>query len=84
MNKPLQGAAKRLILSLLTLSALGGCAVYAPPPEPYAYGQPVYGAPLVYAPPPVYVAPPLFFNFGFRHGGRGGHHGGGHRGGGHR
>lgn len=77
MNKPLQGAAKRLILSLLTLSALGGCAVYAPPPEPYAYGQPVYAA-------PVYVAPPLFFNFGFRHGGWGGHHGGGHRGGGHR
>ena len=77
MNKPLQGATTRLILSLLALSALSGCAVYAPPPEPYGYGQPVYGA-------PVYVAPPLFFNFGFRHGGRGGHHGGGHRGGGHR
>jgi hypothetical protein len=87
MKQSIQGAAKRLILSLIAVSALGGCAVYGPPaPGPYAYatdanGQPIYAAPPVYANPgypyyyhdPWYIGPPLFFNFGIRW------HRGGHR-----
>lgn len=87
---------KRLALCLITLSTLGGCAVYGPPsypattyydPDPYGQPQAVYSAPPVYA-APVYIGPPLFLNFGFRSGGgHRGHHGGnrGFRGGrGHR
>ena len=92
MKKFTKGAAKRLIFSLLALSALGGCAVYGPPgPGPYSYGtdangQPVYVAPPVYSAAPyyhdpLYIGPPVFFNFGFwgGYGGRG--HGGFGRGG---
>jgi len=89
MKKFTKGAAKRLIFSLVALSAVGGCAVYAPPGA-YAYGtdvngQPVYApapvnaAPTYYYPyyyDPVYLGPPLFFNFGF-HSRGGGSHGGG-------
>ena len=53
----MKGAAKRLIFSLLALSALGGCAVYGPPnPGPYAYGTDPNGQP-VYAAAPVNAAP---------------------------
>jgi len=94
MKKVTKGAAKRLIFSLVALSALGGCAVYAPP-GPYAYGTdangqpfyatvPVNAAPAYYYPyryDPVYVGPPVFFNFGFyARGGRSFHGGGGGRG----
>ncbi len=83
----MNGVAKRMVFSLLVLSALGGCAVYEPAqPSPYAYGSdangpPVYVAPPVYAAPyypyyydPWYIGPPVFlnFSFGFRSGG--GHH----------
>ncbi|WP_244618335.1 hypothetical protein [Rhodoferax sediminis] len=85
MNSILKGAAKRLTFSLILVSALGGCAVYGPPPGPYTYGtdangQPVYTVPYyypysypTYSPyyyDPFYIGPPAFFNFGF---------GGGHR-----
>ena len=79
MKQSIKGAAKRLILSLIAVSALGGCAVYGPPgPGTYTYatdanGQPIYAAPPVHAYPgyypyyyePWYIGPPLFFNFGF-------------------
>ena len=74
------GAAKRLILSLVTGVALSGCAYYGPPPAaydayPYAYGPPVYGA------PPVSID----LGFGFYDVGRAHHHRGhGLRHGGHR
>lgn len=85
------GVAKRLILSLVLLFSIGGCAVYAPPPPAYSYfdsnGQTVYVTPQVVPAPvyvnPGYVWPPVFFNFGFNSwGGRGyyggrGYHGGG-------
>ena len=82
MTQILKGAAKRLIFSLVTLSALGGCAVYGPPnPGPYAYGTggnggAVYVAPPVYAAQPYYynplfVGPPVSLNFGFWGGGGG-------------
>ena len=98
MNSTLKGAAKRLTFSLILLSALGGCAVYGPPPGPYAYGtdangQPLYTTPPVYPAPyypyyydPLYLGAPLFFGFGANYwGGRGGYRGGrgGGRGGGH-
>lgn len=87
--------ALRLSLSIIVLSALGGCAVYGPGyPAGYydtePYGQPVYAAPPAYA-APLYVGPPVFFNFGYRSGnGFRGNHGGdrgdgrGNRGGGNR
>ena len=78
MNKLMKGAAKRLIISLLVVSALSGCAVYGPPnPEPYtygtdAYGQTVYAVPRGYSDPyypyyygPASAGPPVFFNFGY-------------------
>lgn len=74
----MKGAAKRLTLSLIVVSALGGCAVYAPPygyydNGPYYYGQPVYAA-------PAYVGPPVFLNFGLQYRSGGSRfHGGGHR-----
>ena len=87
MTPYLQRAAKRLAVSLLALSALGGCAVYAPP-GPYGYygadanGQAVYGSPY-YGPAyygPAYIAAPGAPNFGLRSlgggGGRGGFRGG--------
>lgn len=82
MNLSTQSVAKRLTFSLVVASALGGCAVYAPPNGGgYAYGtdvngQPVYARFPAYAAPyypgyqdPLYVGPPLFFNFGIRSGG---------------
>ncbi|MBS0468377.1 MAG: hypothetical protein JSS31_14580 [Proteobacteria bacterium] len=64
MAKNLKRMAARLTFSLLTLGALGGCAVYAPPPGPYTYygtdadGQAVYAAPPVaYPAAPVYATP---------------------------
>ena len=91
----LKGVAKRLTFSLVLLSALGGCAVYGPPPGPYAYGtdangQPIYTSPYYpsynpYYYDPLYLGPPLFFGFGYNYwGGRSGFRGGrGGRGGGH-
>jgi hypothetical protein len=66
------GVAKRLVLSLAALAALGGCVAvpynsgYYDQNSAY-YGQPVYGAP-VYAGPPVYVAPAVNFGFSYGHG----------------
>lgn len=64
MTRNLKRMAARLTFSLLALSALGGCAVYAPPPGPYTYygtdadGQAIYGAPpVVYPAAPAYVSP---------------------------
>ncbi len=96
MTRYLKCKAVRLTFSLLTLSALGGCAVYGPVPGPYAYygsdayGQAVYASP--YSPyyyGPVYIGPPVSLNLGFgywgggggRGGGRGGFYGHGGRGG---
>lgn len=91
MTKSLKGTVNRLTFSLLALSALGGCAVYAPAPGPYGYygadanGQAIYAAPPVYAVPPVYatpyygpayIGPPVSLNFGFGYWGRGGRGGG--------
>ncbi len=63
------------ILSLLALTALGGCAVvpydgayYSA--DAYPYG-PVYAAPPVYA--PTYVGPPAYFGFGLNYRSGGGH-----------
>ncbi len=57
MKKLPKGVAKRLIFSLVALSAVGGCAVYAPPyPGPYAYGTDANGQP-VYAAAPVNAVP---------------------------
>lgn len=41
MEPAAKGAAKRLIISLLTMAALGGCAVYEPR-QGYQYGGPGY------------------------------------------
>lgn len=66
------GVAKRLILSLGMLAALGGCVVapynpgYYGPPAGY-YEQPAYAA-------PAYVVPSVNFGFGYRSGGYYGHH----------
>jgi hypothetical protein len=87
MKMQTKGAAKRLFLSLLMATGLGGCAVYPPyayDPYPYGYG---YG----YA-APAYVGPPVSLDLGFgfydyggrhfdghhRHGGFHGGHGHGH------
>ena len=70
----------QLVLSLSAAFALGGCAVYGPPPAYYSDGGGVvYAAPPpVYVAPPVYVGPPVFLGFGFRSwGGRGYYRGGG-------
>ena len=86
MTPSLQRTAKRLAIALLALSALGGCAVYAPP-GPYGYygadanGPAVYGSPY-YGPAyygPAYVAPPVSLHLGLGYwggGGRGGYRGG--------
>ncbi|MGH8821765.1 MAG: hypothetical protein ACREWJ_10795 [Rhodoferax sp.] len=96
MSPFLKGVAKRLSLSLILLSALGGCAVYGPPPGTVvgtdANGQPIYAAPYSYYPgytyyPYYYDSPyigggPFFFGFGYHHwGGWGAGHRGGHWGG---
>lgn len=86
-----EGVARRLTFSLVLLCALGGCAVYGPPPSavPYgtdANGQPVYTTPYYYPysyPYPAYYPyyyDPLYigggpFFFGY------GYYGGGFRGG---
>lgn len=94
MTKDLKTTAKRLAISLVALSALGGCAVYGP--GPYTYYAPDAGGPVVYGNPyyygPTYVGPPLALGFGFGYWGGwrgggwhgGGWHGGGWRGGGFR
>ena len=72
--------AKRMLISLIGLAALGGCAVV--PYNSGYYEQPGYGAP-VYAAQPVYVAPVVNFGFGYssrgyygpRYYGGGGYHG---------
>ena len=94
MNNSVKGVAKRLLLSLAALAAvgaLGGCAVYDT-----GYGYPYYGgsyytdplypsAPVygygpapLYSAPPVYVPPPVF-RFDYRSGGGRRWHDGGHR-----
>jgi hypothetical protein len=88
MNVLTKGAAKRLILSLLLATGLGGCAVYDPyaySPYPYGYdygyAPPAYGyaAPAYGYAPPAYVAPPVSLDLGFGfYSFRGGHHHGGH------
>lgn len=65
---------KKLLLGLAALSALGGCAVYQPAPQPY-YVQSVYDyqpqpAPVIFGPPQVSMS----LNVGV---GIGGHYGGG-------
>lgn len=83
----MNGNARRVIISALAFIALGGCAVYAPPNEGYAYypSEPAYVAPAPgYVAPSVYIAPPpLFFNFrgGYHRGGWGHRRGWGHGGG---
>jgi hypothetical protein len=76
--------AKRLVISLIGLGALGGC-VAVPYNSGYydqGYYNQGYGAPVYAAPPAVYVAPAFNFGFGYRSGGGYGHHyGGGHGGG---
>lgn len=75
-------AAKRLALSLLAATALGGCAVYEPGYPGYGYDPYYYGAP-AYSGTPYYVGPPVSLGLWFESrsgGGHGGHHGG-HRGG---
>lgn len=82
MDTATKGAAKRLIISLLPLMLLAGCAAVPyepypdyPPYSSYPYGQ---GA---YVGPPIYTGPEVIFGFGF-HGGEGhrGHHEGRHDG----
>jgi hypothetical protein len=98
MNNSVEGVAKRLLLSLAALGALGGCAVYdSGYSYPYYGGNyytdplypaaPVYGygAAPFYSAPPVYVPPPVF-RFDYRSGGAYRWHDGGHgwhNGGGH-
>lgn len=76
-------AVKRLALSLLAATALGGCAVYEPGYPGYGYGYDpyYYGAP-AYSGVPYYVGPPVSLGLWFdaRGGGHGGHHGGPGRG----
>jgi hypothetical protein len=84
MKQHLKGVAKRLILSLVAASALGGCAVYEPgypgyAADPYAYGAPVYSG------VPYYVGPPVsldlwYGSFGGGYRGYHGYHGYGHHG----
>ena len=95
MNASLSGFAKRLGLSLVLLSALGGCAVYGPPPGSVigtdANGQPIYAQPYSYDYPgypyypyyynPLYIGGPVFFGYGYHRWGGWGGHGGGHWGG---
>lgn len=54
--------AKRMLISLVGLAALGGCAVV---PYNSGYYEQPYGGP-VYAAQPVYVAPVVNFGFGYR------------------
>ncbi|HEX7386986.1 MAG TPA: hypothetical protein VF285_06900 [Castellaniella sp.] len=64
----------QIIVSLAAVSALAGCAVYAPAPPAYYDSDGVVYA----APAPVYVGPPVYLNFGWWGGrgyGRGWHHG---------
>lgn len=74
MKASLTGVAKRLTLSLLAATALGGCAVYEPAYtgtyayDPYPYGRTVY--------PSYYAGPPLSIDLLFD-GRGGGHHYGG-------
>lgn len=72
----MNGTLRRIAISAFALSVLGGCAVYAPADDGYAYypSGPVYASP----PPAVYVAPPpVFFNFGYSRSWGGHYHGGG-------
>jgi hypothetical protein len=96
MNTSLVGFAKRLGLSLALLCALGGCAVYGPPPGAVvgtdANGQPIYAAPYSYPAyyagypyypyyyDPVYIGGGPFF-FGYGYHHWGGWGGRGHAGG---
>lgn len=64
MNKQTQIKAKRVLLALATVAALGGCAVV-----PYDSGYYQQG----YVEPTVYVAPAV--NFGFYGSSRGGYYG---------
>jgi hypothetical protein len=75
MNIATKGAAKRLIISLIAMATLGGCAVYGPPQEygaypasPYGqnyynqgyYDQGYYGQRSYYGGRPVY-GPPVYY-----------------------
>lgn len=61
MKKVMKGVAKRLIISLVGLSALGGCAVYGPS-GPYVYGTDANGQP-IYAAPPVNSALSYYYPY---------------------
>ena len=93
MNTAPKGAAKRLIISLLAMAALSGCAVYGPPPPGYGaypathYGQSYYGQGYYREDPyyggqavygpPAYYGPEVGIGIGFGFGG--GRHGHHHR-----
>lgn len=86
MKPQLKGAAKRLALSLLAATALGGCAVYDPgyygyDPYTYPYGTPAYSSAPYYVGPPVSLGLWFESRSGGRHDGHHGGHWGGHRGG---
>jgi hypothetical protein len=96
MNEHIKSTAKRLIFSLLLVSALGGCATYASAPYGQSYGQSYGPAPIslgigVYQRDYGYRNGPRFHgrSHGYRgarhqgyrnHGGGRGHQGRGHRG----
>jgi hypothetical protein len=96
MNEHIKSTAKRLIFSLLLVSALGGCATYASAPYGQSYGQSYSPAPIslgigVYQRDYGYRNGPRFHgrSHGYRgarhqgyrnHGGGRGHQGRGHRG----
>ena len=83
MKTQIRGAAKRLFISLLLASGLGGCAVYGPPYA--AYDSYPYGGSPAYAYPPVTLdlgfsyydrGPRYHGGHGWNHGHGRGHHGG--------
>lgn len=86
----MNGTLRRTAVAAIALSVLGGCAVYAPADDGYAYypSGPAYvePGPVYVAPSPrVYVAPPpVYFNFGYSRGWGGHYHGHGRGWGGHR
>lgn len=83
MDTATKGAAKRLTISLLSITLLAGCAIvpYDPgypaysPYSSYPYGSYVTPG---YVGPPIYTGPTVEFGFGFRGDGRRGYWDGHH------
>lgn len=71
MKTQTKGVAKRLVISLLLVAGLGGCAVYGPPYSAYDGG---YG----YGAGPAYVYPPVSVDLGFSYYDRGPRYNRGH------